>query len=206
MLLYTSIGPNPRLVRMFIREKGLAIAETPVDILAGENRHQPYLSINPAGEIPALQLDDGTALAETTAICEYLEERHPDPALIGTTPEARARTRMWWRRVDLKVVQPMTQGFRGAEGLDLFRNRVHCLPMAADELKATAREGLAWLEAQLDDRPFLAGGRLTVADLLLFSFLEFGALVGQGLDRRHRRLAAWHERMALRPSAAATAF
>lgn len=206
MRLYTSIGPNPRLVRMFIREKGLAIAETQVDILAGENRRQPYLSINPAGEIPALELDDATTLAETTAICEYLEERHPEPPLIGATAEDRARTRMWWRRVDLKVVQPMTQGFRGADGLELFRNRVHCLPMAADELKATAREGLAWVEAQLDDRPYLAGERLTVADLLLFSFLEFGALVGQGLDRRHRRLTAWHERMALRPSAAATAF
>jgi len=204
--LYSSIGPNPRMVRMFIAEKGLDLPVTQVDIIAGDNRREPFLSINPAGEIPVLALDDGTALAETTAICEYLEERHPEPPLIGATAEDRARTRMWWRRVDLKVVQPMTQGFRGAEGLELFRNRVHCLPMAADELKATAREGLAWLEAQLDERPYLAGERLTVADLLLFSFLEFGALVGQGLDRRHGRLAAWHERMAVRPSAAATAF
>lgn len=205
MRLFTSIGPNPRLVRMFLTEKGVELPLVQVDIIAGENRREPYLSVNPAGEMPTLELDDGSTLAETSAICEYLEELHPDPPLIGTTAEERARTRMWWRRVDLKVVQPMTQGFRGAEGLELFRDRVHCLPMAADELKATAREGLAWLEAQLDKRPYLAGERLTVADLLLFSFIEFGALVGQGLDRRHRRLVCWHDRLASRPCAAATA-
>lgn len=206
MKLHSSIGPNPRMVRMFIAEKGLDLPVTQVDIIAGENRREPFLSINPAGEIPVLELGDGTALAETTAICEYLEECYPDPPLIGATPVARARTRMWWRRVDLKVVQPMTQGFRSAEGLQLFENRTHCLPMAADDLKATAHEGLSWLEAQLGERPFIAGEAMSVADLLLFSFLEFGALVGQGLDPALRRLSRWHDRMASRPSAAATAF
>jgi glutathione S-transferase len=205
MKLYTSVGPNPRMVRMFIAEKGLDLPLTQVDIIAGENRREPFLSINPAGEIPVLELDDGTNLAETSAICEYLEERYPDPPLIGTTAEQRARTRMWLRRVDLKVVQPMTAGFRGAEGLALFGDRVHCLPMAADELKASAREGLTWLEAQLGEREFLAGERLSVADILLFCFVEFGALVGQGLDPELRRLSCWHDRMASRPSAAATA-
>ena len=99
----------------------------------------------------------------------------------------------------------MTQGFRGAERLQLFENRTHCLPMAADDLKATAREGLAWLEGQLGERPFIAGEAMTVADLLLFSFIEFGALVGQGLAPGHQRLARWHDHMASRPSAAATA-
>ena len=205
MKLYSSIGPNPRMVRMFIAEKGVAIPLTQVDIIAGENRREPYLALNPSGECPALELDDGSIVAETSAICEYLEERYPDPPLIGTTPEARAAARMWLRRVDLKVVQPMTAGFRGAEGLALFRYRVHCLPMAADELKASAREGLAWLEAQLGERQFLAGGRLSVADILLFCFVEFGALVGQGLDPELRRLSCWHDRMASRHSAAATA-
>lgn len=206
MKLYSSIGPNPRMVRMFAAEKGLELPLAQVDIIAGENRREPYLALNPSGECPALELDDGSIVAETSAICEYLEERFPDPPLIGTTAEQRARTRMWLRRVDLKVVQPMTAGFRGAEGLALFRNRVHCLPMAADELKASAREGLAWLEAQLGERQFLAGERLSVADILLFCFVEFGALVGQGLDPGLRRLSRWHERMASRPSAAATAF
>jgi glutathione S-transferase len=148
-------------------------------------------------------LESGEALAETTAICEYLEEKHPTPALIGATPEARARTRMWTRRVDLHIVQPMTQGFRSAEGLPMFKDRTHCLPQAADDLKATAREGLAWLETLMHERPFIAGDAPTLADIVLFSFVEFGALVGQGLDPAHTRLAAWHARMAKRESAAA---
>ena len=205
MKLYNSIGPNPRLVRMFAAEKGLTLPMTDVDIIAGENRREPFLSINPAGGTPVLMLDSGEALAETTAICEYLEERHPTPALIGTTPEARARTRMWTRRVDLHVVQPLTNGFRAAEGLALFKDRVRCLPQAADDLKSTAREGLAWLDAHMGDRPFIAGDSLTLADIVLFSFVEFGTLVGQVLDPSLTRLMAWHERMAARASAKATA-
>jgi glutathione S-transferase len=205
MKLYRSIGPNPRLVRMFLVEKGLELPVVDVDIIAGENRQAAFLAINPSGSTPVLMLDSGEALAETTAICEYLEELQPQPPLIGLTPEARARTRMWTRRIDLAIVQPMTNGFRGAEGLPLFKDRVHCLPQAADELKATAREGLAWLEAQLGERPFIAGDAPTLADLVLYSFVEFGALVGQGLDPAHARLGAWHRRMAMRDSAQATA-
>jgi glutathione S-transferase len=205
MKLYTSIGPNPRLVNMFAAEKGLALPKVEVDIMGGENRRRPFLSINPAGATPVLELDDGTALAETVAICEYLEELHPDPVLIGATPQARALTRMWTRRVDLQIVQPMVNGFRGAEGLPLFKSRVRCLPQAADDLKLTACEGLQWLEQQMGERKYIAGNAVSLADLLLFCFVEFGALVGQPLDRDNRRLAAWHERMASRPSAAATA-
>jgi glutathione S-transferase len=205
MKLYQSIGPNPRLVRMFLIEKGIELPTVDVDIIAGENRQPPFLAINPAGGTPVLMLDSGEALAETTAICEYIEELHPQPPLIGATPEARARTRMWTRRIDLAIVQPLTNGFRAAEGLALFKDRVHCLPQAADDLKATACEGLAWLEDQLGDRPFMAGDAPTLADIVLYSFLEFGALVGQGLDTGHARLAAWHRRMAQRDSAKATA-
>jgi glutathione S-transferase len=205
MKLYQSIGPNPRLVRMFLIEKGIDLPTVQVDIIAGENRRAPYLALNPAGSTPALMLDSGEVLAETTAICEYLEELHPQPPLIGDTAEARARTRMWTRRIDLAIVQPMTGGFRAAEGLAMFKDRVHCLPQAADDLKATAREGLAWLEAQFGDHPFITGEAPTLADLVLYSFVEFGALVGQGLDPSHKRLAAWHRRMAMRDSAGATA-
>jgi glutathione S-transferase len=205
MRLYQSIGPNPRLVRMFLIEKGIELPTVDVDIIGGENRLPPFLAINPAGGTPVLMLDSGQALAETTAICEYLEELHPQPPLIGSTPEARAATRMWTRRVDLAVVQPMTAGFRAAEGLPMFKDRVRCLPLAAQDLKATAREGLAWLEAQIGDQPFIAGQAVTLADIMLYCFVEFGALVGQGLDPGHARLGAWRERMARRDSARATA-
>jgi glutathione S-transferase len=204
MKLHTSIGPNPRLVNLFIAEKGLSLPKVEVDVIGGENRRQPFLAINPAGGTPVLELDDGTALAETLAICEWLEETYPEPPLIGATAQARAVTRMWTRRVDLFVAQPLTAGFRGAEGLPLFKDRVRCLPQAADDLKLAAREGLAWLEREIGERRYLAGDQVTLADLLLFSFVEFGAMVGQPFDPAHRRLAAWHDRMASRPSAAAT--
>lgn len=205
MKLYTSIGPNPRLVNMFIAEKGLSLPKVEVDVIGGENRRQPFLSINPAGGTPVLELDDGTALAETLAICEWLEEQHPEPVLIGATAQARAITRMWTRRVDLMVAQPLTSGFRAAEGLPLFKDRVRCLPQAADDLKLAAREGLAWLDQELGERKYLTGDAVTLADLLLYSFVEFGGMVGQRLDPDLRRLATWHDRMASRPSAAATA-
>ncbi len=201
MKLYHSIGPNPRFVRMFAAEKGLTPELVEVDIIAGENRRAPFLEINPTGTTPVLVLDDGTNIAETTAICEYLEELGPQPALIGATARERAIARMWWRRVDLMVVQPMTAGFRAAEGLSMFEDRVRCLPQAADDLKRTAQEGLAWFDAQLSDRPYIAGDALSVADLLLYCFVEFGELVAQGLDPNQRRLAAWRDRVGSRPSA-----
>lgn len=202
MKLYNSIGPNPRLVKMFAAEKGLKLELVEVDIIGGESRQPAYLAINPTGTTPVLAPEGGRPIAETTAICEYLEELQAVPPMIGATPAARAEARMWWRRVDLLVVQPMTAGFRGAEGLPLFQDRVVCLPQAADDLKRTAQQGLAWLEAQIGDKPYIAGDALTVADLLLFCFVEFGEKVGQGLDPAHVHLTAWRERMAARPSAA----
>lgn len=204
MNLYSSIGPNPRTVRLFLAEKGVELPLEQVDIMAGANREPAFLALNPKGETPVLQLDDGQCIAETFAICEYLEERFAAPALIGATAEQRAEARMWWRRIDLAIVQPMTAGFRAAEGYPMFRERVRCYPALAEEFKAEAREGLQWLDTQLGERPFICGQRLTLADLLLLSFLEFGALVGQGLDAaRCPSLARWLEAMRRRPSVAA---
>lgn len=204
MQLYNSIGPNPRLVRIFAAEKGVTLPLVEVDILAAaENRREPFLSLNPMGSTPVLLLDDGRALAESVAICEYLEETCPGPELIGATAEERGMTRMWVRRVEHLVKDPMTTGFRGAEGLDLFRDRVSCLPNASADFKQITQLGLDWFEVQIGEHPFIAGDKLTLADIVLFCFVEFGALVGQGLAPRQTRLAAWHARMAARPSAGA---
>ena len=111
MKLYNSIGPNPRMVRMFMAEKGFAVPKVEVDLRGGENRREPYLQANPSGQLPALELDDGTVLAEITAICEYVDEVKKDtPSLIGDTPEERAKTRMWTRRIDLNIAEPATNG------------------------------------------------------------------------------------------------
>ena len=204
MKLYQSIGPNPRVVALFIAEKGLDVPRVDVNLMGGENRQAPHLARNPSGQTPTLELDDGTCLAEITAICEYLEETHPQPALIGTTPEARAETRMWTRRVDLRICEPMANGFRFGEGLDLFKDRVLCVPEASPGLKAMARNGEEWLESQLKG-PWICGDRFTLADILLFAFIEFGGQVGQPLDPGFKQLNAWFERVKARPSVAAAA-
>jgi glutathione S-transferase len=205
MKLHVSIGPNPRVVKMFAAEKGLSLDVVSVDLMGGENRREPYnTQVNRAGQTPALELDDGTCLTEITAICEYLEERHPTPPLIGATPEERAQTRMWTRRVDLKVCEPMANGFRYAEGLKLFESRMRVLPEAAEGLKAVARDGLQWLEGEFKG-PWIVGERFTLADVLLFSFVDFGGQVGQPLDPALGKLTDWFGRVKARPSAAASA-
>lgn len=204
MKLYTSIGPNPRVVKMFLAEKGLDVERIEVDLRGGENRREPYLAVNPAGQTPALVLESGAALTEITAICEYLEEVTPNPPLIGTNAEERALTRMWVRRVDLKVCEPMANGFRFAEGLPMFESRMRCLPEAAPGLKAVAQDGIAWLEENFQG-PWITGGRFTLADILLFSFLDFGGMVGQPLDPKYAKVGDWFARVKARPSAAASA-
>lgn len=205
MKLYLSVGPNPRVVRMALVEKALRLDTQVVDIMRGENREDAFARLNPAGQTPALALDDGTVLAESVAIVEYLEELQPSPALIGSTSEERALARMWVRRIDFGVVQPLTMGFRGAEGLPLFKTRMRCLPEGAAGLKAVARDGLEWLEGQLGDRSFITGDEVRLPDLVLYSFVEFGAQVGQPLDPALERLGAWRRRMAARDSAGQTA-
>jgi glutathione S-transferase len=204
MKLYNSGGPNPRMVRMFMAEKGIEIPKVDVDLRGGENRREPYLKVNPAGQTPALELDDGTVLAEITAICEYLDEIKKDtPSLIGDSPAERASTRMWTRRIDLNIAEPALNGFRFAEGLKMFASRVRCIPQAADELKATARDKLAWLDGLMGSKPFVAGTKLSLADIFLFAMLDFMKGVGQPLDPSWKNLTAWFERMKARPSAAA---
>ncbi|CAN5921919.1 glutathione S-transferase [soil metagenome] len=204
MKLYNSVGPNPRMVRMFMAEKGFEPDRVEIDLRGGENRREPYVRINAAGQCPALELDDGTVLSEITAICEYIDETKKDtPSLIGDTPEERARTRMWARRIDLNIVEPAANGFRFSQGLKMFENRIRCIPEAAEGLKATAQDKLQWLDGLMGSNAFIAGDKLTMADILLFAFVDFMAQVGQPLNPECTNLTAWYGRMKARPSAAA---
>lgn len=204
MKFYNSIGPNPRVVKMFMAEKGIDIPRVEVDLRAGENRQAAHVARNPTGQMPTLELDDGTYLAEITAICEYLEELHPSPALIGTTPQERAMTRMWTRRVDLYIAEPMLTGFRGSQGLNFFKDRLRVFPQAAEDLKTLAQEKITWLDGLIAGREFIAGPRFTLADILLFCTMDFGATVGQPLNAANTNITAWFERVKARPSAEAS--
>lgn len=203
MKFYNSIGPNPRAVRMFMAEKGITIPTVEVDLMKGENRAAAYTAKNTAGQMPCLELDDGTIVAEITAICEYLEDTHPRPALIGTTPKEKAETRMWTRRIDLNICEPMANGFRYSQGLPLFQSRIPTAPEAADGLKKIAQDRMLWLDKQLAGRQWVCGDRFTYADIHLFCFLDFGKQVGQAVNPEAKTLAAIVDRVRDRPTAKA---
>lgn len=204
MKIHNSMGPNPKVVRMFAAEKGLDIPMQEVDLMGGENRRPPYNdSVNKAGQIPSLELDDGSIICEVTAIGEYLDEIGNGPSLIGSTPEERAETRMWTRRIDLNICEPMGNGFRWSDGLQLFQDRVTCIPEAAEGLKGIAQQWLTWLDKEMEGKQFIVGDRFTMADILLFSFVEFFAGMGQPMNPDNKNIQGWFDRVKARPSAAA---
>ncbi|HTW88637.1 MAG TPA: glutathione S-transferase [Candidatus Binataceae bacterium] len=204
MLLYNSFGPNPRATRMFLLEKALTIPQREMDIQRGENRQADYLMANPAGQLPALTLDDGRVIAETVAIWEYLDEKHPKPPLIGSTPEDRAETRMWQRRVELNITENLYAGFRFGEGLEMFKSRILVRPEASQGLKAIAQDRMAWLDKQIAGRDYIVPNRFTIADIILYCATDFGTSVGQTIPSSLANLTGWFKRIDSRPSASAS--
>lgn len=203
MKLYNSVGPNPRVVRMFIAELGINVDMEDIDIMGGVNRQNEFLRKNPTGTSPALELDDGTVISEITAICEYFADRQGGSTLIGETPEERAETRMWARRIDLSILENLANGFRYSDGLPLFKDRMRTIPEAAESLKTLAQEKITWLDSQMGDKPWICGDRFSLADILLFAFMEFGAQVGQPLNEDNRNIMAWYGRVGERASSSA---
>lgn len=204
MLLFDALSPAPRSLRMYLLEKGLSLPMQQVDVFTGENRQASYLGHNPAGQTPTLLLDDGTALPESVAIMEYLEELYPEPVLIGATAKERAITRQWQRRAELNITENIHNAYHYAEGLARFRDRIPVEPEAAAGLKRVAQNRIAWLDAMLGDRPYLAGERFSIADIWLYVWLDFGDSVGQPFDRNLGHIPSWFARIASRPSAAAS--
>ncbi len=193
MKLYDSVGPNPRIVRMFMAEKGIEIDKQTVDLRGGENREDAHLKRNPHGQMPTLELDDGDYVSEITAICEYLEEK--------ATPEERAECRMWTRRVDLNIAEPLANGYRFGEALKFFEKRIPVAPEASPGLKMVAANRLKWLNGQMaDGREWICGKRFTLADILLYCWIDFGNQVGQPLDQTNGNIVAWLTRVGARPS------
>lgn len=204
MKFYDSIGPNPRVVRIAMAEQGISVDTITLDIIKGENRQPDYMAMVPSGGTPALVLESGLVLSEITAIVEYLDEQPGATRIVGNTPEKRAETRMWARRIDLYILEPMANGFRATQGRPMFGSRMTLVSLeAAAELKALAQEKLLWLDAQLQGRTWVCGDRYSLADILLLAFVEFGASVGQPMPAAAGWLADWHKRAAARSSSAA---
>lgn len=206
--LHSSLGPNPRLVRMFMIEKGLKegsdFERVHYDIITGENRQSDDLNAkNPQGTLPVLELDDGTVLAESWPICEFIEEMHPSPNLFGETAKERAEVRKWARLFDQECVVPMTMGFRATGGRPMFEPRMAVVSESAGaELSAMSDEKWRWFDGQLGDRNHFALGRFTFADLIIFCFANFGFTVGWKLPEGTDNLARFVETHNQRESAA----
>lgn len=205
--LHSSLGPNPRLLRMFMSEKGLEEGQhferIHYDIITGENRQNAeFCARNPQGTLPALELDDGTFLTESWPICEFVEEMHPAPNLFGETAPERAEVRKWARLFDQEVVVPMTMSFRATGGRPMFEPRMAVVSESAGaELAAMSDDKWRWFDAQLGAGDHFALDRLTFADLIVFCFANFGFTVGWKLPEGTHNLVRFIETHNARPSA-----
>jgi glutathione S-transferase len=203
MKLYDNpYAPNPRRVRVFLAEKGIEIPRVAVDILKGEQRTPQFTALNPRQAVPVLELDDGTAIAESIAICRYFEELKPEPPLFGSSTLERAQVEMWQRRIELGLMAAIGQFFRHSHPL-MANVEVPQLAVWAEANRARALKFLPTLERQLADRPFVCGESFTVADITGLVALDFMKFAGVPLPDDAAQVRRWHQTLAARPSAAA---
>ncbi len=208
MKLYDyKMAPNARRVRIFAAEKGIDLPREEVDLGDRSQLKADYVAINDRGEVPALLLDDGSVLTESTAICLYLEGLHPEPSLFGTTPLEKARIMMWDRRVQLHGFDAVGEGFRN--GNAFFKDRALAGPVDFPQIPALAERApkrfavfLQQLDARLAESPYLAGEDFSIADITALATCDFARTIKMGppyADLPH--LQAWYEKVSARPSA-----
>ncbi len=194
-------APNPRRVRIFLAEKGVDLPETPVDMMKREHKSDEHKARNSLGQVPTLELDDGTCISETVAICRYFDEVQPDPPLFGRTAVEKASVDMWIRRVEFQVMSPVGMYWRHAHPftarlLTQFKD-------FGESNKALYAGAQKWLDAELADKPFVAGETYTMADICLLSTVDFATWIGLPMEAEFANLKAWHDRVTARPSSQA---
>jgi glutathione S-transferase len=202
MQLYDSaMAPNPRRVRIFLAEKGITLPVVAMDIGKAENRQPPFLAKNPLGGLPVLELDDGTCIAESVAICRYFEETQPQPPLLGTSATDRALVEMWQRRMELELFRNVTGCFQNTH--KFFAGRIQQVPEYGEVCRNAARARLAWLDGELASRPFVAGERYTIADITALCAIDFGRVSDIRIAPEQKHLQRWYDAVSSRPSAKA---
>ncbi len=194
-------APNPRRVRIFLAEKGIDLPETPVNLMTREHKSPEYKAKNSLGQVPTLELDDGTTISETVAICRYFEETNPEPSLFGKSAAEKANVDMWVRRVEFQLMQPVGNFWRHAHPrtaalLTQYKD-------FGESNRAAYSNGQAWLDGELADRPFIAGDAFSMADICAISTVDFADWIGLPLDDERTNLKAWRQRVLARPSAGA---
>lgn len=203
MKLYDSkTAPNPRRVRIFLAEKGITVPMEQVDIAGKQNRGPEYAKMNPMMGVPVLELDDGTCIAETVAICRYFDAQKPEPKLFGTDAKDQALVEMWNRRMELNVTAPIFNAFR--HGNAFFADRIEQVPAWAEQQSREIPKMIDWLDGQLATRKFIAGDHFTIADITALCGLDFARVLRIKIDPdKHKNLARWHAEVSARPSAKA---
>lgn len=198
MMLYCAPdpAPNPRRVTLFLRDKGLTIPVTDVSLFKGEHKSPEMVALNPRGQVPFLVLDDGRVLAETVAICRYLDELDPQPPLFGSDAWQRAETDMWVRRVEATLGAPVAVVWVHGHPMTAGLNTQ--IPAVADQARVRVTAALEWFDAQLAGKTWLCGDRYTMADIVLLTTLDFALWVGIEMPEGLGALTAWHERTTAR--------
>lgn len=206
MLLYDNVhAPSPRRVRIFLREKDIEIRTMPVDIIEGGNLHPDFLKISRRGLLPVLQLDDGTIIDETVAICRYFEELHPAPALMGATALEKAVIESWQRRMEFDGMTGVAEVFRnsmapmadrGVPG----RSGDPQIPQLIDRGKRTVARFYESLDDRLGSSPYLAGDSFTIADITALCTVDFATFAGMPVPPGHSNTKRWHQQVSARPS------
>ena len=204
MLLYNAPNPapNPRRVRIVLAEKGVTVPTTDVSIMAGGLRTPEFKAVNPLGQVPALQLDDGTVLTETVAICRYFDGLYPDPPLFGTDPLSAARVDMWTRRAELRLGMPLAMIWQHTHPLTA-RLVLKQYVEFGESQRPRVGDAFAFLDASLADRVFLTGDAFSMADIALVTIVDFAGFIGIPMPENAANLRRWHADVAARPSYAA---
>lgn len=201
-------APSPRRVRVFLAEKGIEIETVQVDLGAGEQFSEAFRKVNPDCVVPALELDDGNCISEVLAICQYIEEMHPEPALMGVTAEERARVSMWNAKVEQQGLWAMADAFRNSAkglagravtGLEAYPQ----IPELAERGRARVLQFFGRLDAHLGNNEFLAGESFSMADITALVFVDFARWIKIHVPDNASNLARWHVVVSKRPSAAA---
>lgn len=192
-------APNPRRVRIFFAEKGVPLPEiVPIDIGKKEHRSEAFTRLNPSQRLPVLELDDGTALAETIAICRYLEGLHPEPPLFGRDPKEQALIEMWNRRVELGLFSSVSAVFRHSHpAMVELEDQV---PEWAEANREQIDDHLWILELQLAASPFICGEVLTVSDITAGIAIDFMKPSRIPLPEEFVHIRRWNGALSARPS------
>ncbi len=194
-------GMNPRRVRIFLAEKGVTVPVASIDMMKGENHTPEFLALNPLGTMPVLELDDGTILTESMAICRYFDALHPEPDLFGQGALEQAQVEMWNRRAEMELMRPLSDQFRHLS--PFWKSRLEQLPDFGAQAQRKARDTMAWFDRELATRPYLAGSRYTVADITAQCALLLGKGTGMPIPDELKNLGRWWAGVSARPTARA---